>query len=269
MVALARAPRLRTSPVGLVLLRFALSPRHARSLCSLARNGARGMLLRARRFDLHPCGRVPASFRFVASDLHLYGWSRTRALSPTSRLANHPLAPVRTRFAFSFGSSSPSSRSRARRPLVRLLVLLLIVYLLPSPCRRSRRLVKISFGENPSRPAWGGASLLCGFPRWSAFVLLWVSRVCGLPECSTSRFWRRSRHCQFPPLTRDARSRMASEATVFIPNTARSRVFVAPDQEYITLSFPSSYLPTRAPRCHREATESEGADSQTGSSGWE
>ena len=146
------------------------------------------MLLRARRFDLHPCGRVLVSFRFVASDLHLYGWSRTRALSPTSRLANHPLAPVRTRFAFSFGSSSPSSRSRARRPLVRLLVLLLIVYLLPSPCRRSRRLVKISFGENPSRPAWGGASLLCGFPRWSALSFCWVSRVCGLPECSTSCF---------------------------------------------------------------------------------
>ena len=51
--------------------------------------------------------------------------------SPTSRLADHPLAPVRTLFAFSFGSSSPSSRSRARRPLVMLLVFLLIVYLLP------------------------------------------------------------------------------------------------------------------------------------------
>ena len=54
VVALAQAPRLRTSPVWLVLFRFALSPRYARSLCSLARNGVRGMLLRARRFDLHP-----------------------------------------------------------------------------------------------------------------------------------------------------------------------------------------------------------------------
>ena len=116
-----------------------------------------------------------------------------------------------------------------------------------------------------SSPRYGRVNPL----RVSSFEAPAVPRLSVRPSAQRSPSILFSRHCQFPPLTRDARSRMASEATAFIPNTARSRVFVAPDQEYITLSFPSGYLPTRAPRCHREATESEGADSQTGSSGWE
>ena len=139
----------------------------------------------------------------------------------------------------------------------------------------SRRLVDEAGGSSrfPSgktlRGPRGGAPRYCVGSPGGPLLSFCGFRVCAGSRSArllASRFWRRSRHCQFPPLTRDARSRMASEATVFIPNTARSRVFVAPDQEYITLSFPSGYLPTRAPRCHREATESEGADSQTGSS---
>ena len=116
VVALARAPLLGTPPVWLVppSFRTFASPR---SLSTLAHNGVRGMSLRARRFDPHPCGRVLvriASSMHRARDLRIARasrcpWPRSAGTSPRISTRVDGLVNASSRRRRSSSSSSSAT----------------------------------------------------------------------------------------------------------------------------------------------------------------